>query len=116
MRFLGHWYAISHQFSNLFTLPALACRRINYPPPTGLDIDMDTNDSNIHFVPSAGSPRLFSIKNLRAMAKYLSRLSLARNTALKAAEDQSLDSHTLRDMGLNSHQVSFRMTKRDQVD
>ncbi len=114
--FLGHWYAISHQVSNLFTLPALACRRINYPTPTGLDIDMDINGSNLHSVPSAESPRLFCRKNLRAMAKYLSRLRLARITALKTAEDQSLDSHTLSDMGLNSHQVSFRMTKRDLVD
>ena len=116
MRFLEYWYAMSHQFCNLFTLPALACRRINHPPPTELDIAMDINDSNKHFVPSSGSPRLFRTENFRVMVKYLSRLRLAQITALKNAEDQSLDSHTLTDMGLNSHQISFRMMNRDQVD
>ena len=77
---------------------------------------MALNDSPNYFAPQAELTRLFTVKNLDTMAECFSKLKLPRICAPQFAEKQFIDSHTLRDIGLNSHQVSYRMMKRGLVD
>ncbi len=74
---------------------------------------MTFNDSITYFVPQTESAQLFSLKNLDAMAKYCSKLKLPRITTRRNTGSQSIDSHTLNDIGLDSHQVMFRLKNRD---
>jgi len=74
---------------------------------------MTFNDSITYFVPQTKSAHLFTLKNLDAMAKYCSQLKLPRITARRNTGNQSIDSHTLSDIGLNSHQVMFGLKNRD---
>jgi hypothetical protein len=77
---------------------------------------MTFNDSHKYFSLQATSTQVFNLKNLAALAKYCSMLILPRTTAPQFAKNHSFDSHTLNDVGLNSHQVSYRMMLRELVE
>ena len=77
---------------------------------------MTFNDLLKYFSPQTKSTHLFSLKNLDALAKYCSMFKSPRTTAPQFAKKHSIDSHTLNDVGLNSHQVSYRMMVRELVE
>ena len=76
---------------------------------------MTFNDSLVYFAPQTETTHLFSVKNLDAMVKSCSNLKLPSIAARKISGRQALDSRTLGDIGLNPHQVSFRVMGRDLV-
>ncbi len=74
---------------------------------------MTIDTSIVYFVQLSGSTRLFSLENLEALSKLRSKMKLPLIPARRNAGNQSIDSHTLNDIGPNSHELMFRLKNRD---
>ncbi len=69
---------------------------------------MTINTSIIYFVPLSESKCLFSLESLDALSKLHSKMQLPLISTRRNAGDRTIDSHTLKDIELNSHQAMFR--------